>query len=431
MTQFFIPNFFISQSLMFYITRFFSHFLVFFALLVQQILVTDFIDIDVSVYTYAACFIIFTIDSLCVFFYKDQQRFYFELIMLFVDVLFLSSLLLILQPSIGLFFVFSILIFQSTMLALFQRFFYTGVLLLYASILFPIALLCFNTFFIETRWSLMIFINASLLVMFFTYACIKYISKFMLQKNQQLAPETTQFIDFNMNNLVDTSIDLCKKLKPGLGSIIKTFQKEDTNPNTNIKKTESSSYKELTNMHAFICNTIECAELDPKFITKSLIDIRALVSQVVKNLETHVKRPQNLIQKITFLDNYKIQGSKQHLSKCVEHILLNSFEALQSQDKPSIDIQARLLDKSYFVLEFIDNGHGIQKEDISKMSWPFFSRRFGLRGMGLFYVQKIFTAHQATIQFENLKQGLKTSCIFKLHFDTNNLDTELVKKQAS
>ena len=169
-------------------------------------------------------------------------------------------------------------------------------------------------------------------------------------------------------------------------------------------------------MRDFILGFIEYAEPEIEFTLKDNIDLKELLTKLLQKLKTHSQRPGNLIQKTEWPPELKIKGSVPHLEKCFEQILINSFEALKNQNKPEIKIQGSF-EKPWVVLEFLDNGHGIEPEDIKKLFDPFFSKRFGLRGLGLPYVQKIVKAHKAIMDVKSSQKGTKILIKFPLIYD--------------
>ena len=108
---------------------------------------------------------------------------------------------------------------------------------------------------------------------------------------------------------------------------------------------------------------------------------------------------------------------------------MNSFEALKNKKDPKIKIQGRLAKEQVF-LEFSDNGHGIKTEDMKKIFDPLFSQRFGLRGLGLSYVQKILQAHKAVLKVDSSEEGTTISIAFPLSYNFYDEQPKLKKKTA-
>ena len=407
---------FINRTLSFYASRFLIHFFVLSALLIHQFLVVSFIDVNLSVFVYFLCFCVFLIDSLCLFFYKgDQNKELLNSFLIFIDALFLSALLVIMDPPFNLFFVFVLLFFQSTLLILSQTIFQTLIFFLYLSILFPITLLSFGNISFPERLSLILFINISFLFLFLFNRFIKKAFLFLSPERDLLSISSfASSKDLQSAGYVGFSLDLCRKLKPGLNSLVKYFPEESGSSKGFFSV--SKGRQQLEQMRKYISDFIEYAEPEIDSLLEESVDLKEILQKLLKEMEEKPQRPENLIQQVEIPDTFKIQGSVLHLNKCFEHILMNSFEALKNQNKPKLSIRA-WLEKENLFLEFSDNGHGIKADDMKKLFDPLFSQRFGLRGLGLPYVQKIVQAHKASLDIKSSKEGTKVLIAFPLSYN--------------
>lgn len=414
---------FVNNTLFFYFIRIFVHLFVLLSLFVHQLLFKVFIDPYLSIPVYLLCSFILFIDGFCLFFYKkNKTNFLLNLFLLFTDALFLSGLVMVMGPS-GLFFIFLLAFIQTFPLFLLGKTFQPFVFLLYLSILLPIAFLWEGKPPFETRLSLVIFVNTALLFIFCSSYFFNYILKF-LEAGKDLTSDTSldDFSSLKPPAHIGMSLDLARKLKPVLNSLIKHFpeNKTDKEKNHSVSASLFSLEKgrhQLKQIQNFISSFIEYAEPETDSLLGDTIDLKKLLINLLKKLKTHPQRPENLIQKTEFPVEIKIKGSIIHLKKCFEQILINSFEALKNQDEPEIHIQA-YLEKSWVVLEFSDNGHGIESEDIKKLFDPLFSKRFGLKGLGLPYVQKIVKSHKAFLDIKSSKKGTKVIIKFPLNYDS-------------
>ena len=410
-----------NNLLPFYFVRSFVHLLVLVSLLIHQFLFQAFIDADLSIQVYSLCSFVLFIDALCLFFYREHQK-PWPFILFFIDALFLSGLLAIMGPS-SLFFILLLVFIQCFPFFLFGKIFQPLVFLFYLSILFPVALLWQEKISFDDRLSLTVFINVVLFFMFFSAWFFKSIFQlFEARRNLITGAYSEDFSDLKPSNEIGMSLDLTRKLKPILNSLIKYFPESQTDTDKEIKHSVLPSFfspqkgkHQLEQMRKFVLGFIEYAEPEIDSLTESVIDLKELLIQLLKKLEKHSQRPEHLIQKLDFQKEFKIKGSAVHLSKCFEHILVNSFEALKNQEKPEINVQG-YFEKMFLVLEFSDNGHGIESEDIKKLFNPLFSKRFGLRGLGLAYVQKIIKAHKASLDIVSSNKGTKVVIKFPINF---------------
>ena len=349
---------FINSLLSFYFVRTFVHLFVLASLLAHQFLFKAFIDPYLSVFVYSLCFFILTVDSLFLFFYKeDQKSFPLDIFLLFLDALFLSALVVILGPF-GLLFVFILFFFQSFSLFLSKKVFQPFVFFIYLSMLLPIAFLWGGNFSFEERLSLVSFINIAFFFIFFFSWLYTYILSF-LEDRKDLLPDTS-LVSVKPDSNIGLSLDLARKLKPGLNSLIKYFPENQIGKETTHSVSQSffppkKGRYQLEQMRNFILDFIEYAEPEIEFLFEEFVDLKDILKKLLHRLKNHPQRPENLTQKLELPADFKIQGSADHLNKCFKHILVNSFEALKNQEKPEIHIQG-YLEKSWLSLEFLDNG---------------------------------------------------------------------------
>lgn len=433
--MFYSPTFSFANSILpFYFTRSFVHLLVLLSLLAHQFLFRVFIDPYLSILGYLLCSLILLVDGLCLFFYKDgHHSFLLNLSLLFTDALFLSGLIIVMGPP-GLFFVFVLAFIQAFSLFLSEKTLQPIVFLLYLSILLPITFLWEGKFSFEVRLSLVALVNITLFFIF----CSGYFFSLILNffKGERTLVSDTSLDDFSSLRLpshIGMSLDLARKLKPILNSLIKHFPENKTKQVKNYPASANffsfeKGRHQLEQVRKFILNFIEYAEPETDSLLKEMIDLKEFLVKLLKKLETHPQRPKNLIQKTELSVDLKINGSAVHLRKCFEQILVNSFEALKNQDKPEINIQGRLK-KPWVVLKFSDNGHGIESEDMKKLFDPLFSKRFGLRGLGLSFVQKIVKAHKASLEVKSSKKGTQVVIKFPLIYDF--YDKSITKSKQS
>ena len=420
---------FMNTTLSFYFVRSFVHFFVLLSLLVHQFLFQVFIDPHLSVLVYSLCSLAFFTDSLCLFFYKEnQERAWSNLLLLFADALFLSALVAVIG-TLGLFFVFVLIFIQIFPLFLFGKLFLSLVFLLFLSALLPIAFLWEGKPSFEIRLSLVVFVNMTLFFIFGFSWLFSLIFKFFEDRK---IPTIGTSLGLKPPMYIDMSLNFARKLKPVLNSLVKYFPEDKTNQETNQSVPASLFSQEkgrhhLEQMRKFILDFIEYADPETELTFKDTIDLKEFLTKLLKTLEIHFQKPQNVIQKIEVPSGLKIKGSAPHLKKCFEQILLNSFEALKNQDQPEVKIQG-YFEKPWIILKFLDNGHGIEPEDIKKLFDPLFSRRFGLRGLGLPYVQKILKAHKAVLDIASSKKGTKIIIKFPLIY--NFYDGSLIKKAS-
>lgn len=424
--------------LSFYIARLCPHFAVFFALILHQLFIVSFIDVDLSAFVYFLCFCIFTIDGLFLYFYREnspaREKHLLSVFLLFIDALFLSALLIVMELPFSLFFVFVLLALQSALLPLSRNLYYSLVFFLYLSILFPLSLLWAGKFSFEDRLALIIFTNVFLAVLFVFHWIINSIFRFF--EKEVSFPVVEEDVSSIMTNFRDSdylSLGLFRKLKPGLNSLMKYFPENTKIENKNLEVSQGffpfdKGRQQLEQIRKFLSGFIEYAELETESFQMEVIDLNKLIDKTLAHLKTHPYRPEKLVETVRLPEAVKVKGSADHLKKCFEHILLNSFEALKNQSQPELYLQG-WLKKRLLILEFSDNGHGIKPDDMKRLFDPLFSQRFGLRGLGLPYVRKMAQIHKAELDIQSSEEGTRVTMIFPLNDDFYDSSIKREKKR--
>ncbi len=400
--------------LSFYLARAFTHLLILFSLIAHQLLSYPFVDPLLSVGVYSLCGLILFFDGLFLFFYKEEQQKDLLLLLLLAEAIFLSALMAVLG-FVGLFFILPLVFIQSLPLFLSGKTFSAISFLLYLAIFLPLSLFLGDVQSLNDRWFSSIYIG---LTLFFIFG-FGYLLNFFLQFTKKAQPaEGPKDTLGGMALSSGLSLALVRKLKPVVNSLLKYFP-ENVKANAPSHSVPSQIFppqkgrQELNNMRKFLLDFIEYAEPETESLLEDKVDLNRLLQGLLDELNSHPHRPENLKQKINCPVDFKVKGSSEHLKKGFKHIIVNSFEALKNQNQAHIHIRGYWT-KDGAVVEFLDNGHGIEPEDIKKLFDPLFSKRFGLRGLGLAYTQKILKAHKASLHIENLKKGLKVSVKFPL-----------------
>ena len=398
--------FLINNKLPVYYIRSFAHLFVLLSLMAHQFLFPSFIEPNLSVFGYALCCFILFFDSLFLFFYKESEK-DFDFFLFFLSALFFVSLTVLIGDLSFLFFIFFLVFLQVFPLLLFGKAFLAFVFLLYLSLLFPIAFVWLGTGDFAERLSLVVLTNVVLLSLFLFSALFCFVlNLFQFKRESHFDSINT---GLKANSDLSLPLNFSKKLKPVLNALIKCFPEKETQKEKQVSSQEFSFQKgeqELKSLKQFMLDFIEFSELNPQSLSLEALDIKQVLKESLDDVRSYKKRPAHLALDMEDFDSFKIKGSALHLKKCFEHILVNSFEALQNEEKPTIKIYC-LRRKNWVSIQFLDNGHGVEEEDIKKLFDPLFSKRFGLRGLGLSYAQKVIQAHAGEIRMERVTQWTK------------------------
>jgi ligand-binding sensor domain-containing protein/signal transduction histidine kinase len=142
-------------------------------------------------------------------------------------------------------------------------------------------------------------------------------------------------------------------------------------------------------------------------------DIHAIIDNCLQVLYNQ------LINKIDVQKRYcqelpKLAGNEGKLHQVFLSILVNAEQAIEKEGK--IEISSKIENK-FIVIAITDNGCGISKENLTRISDPFFTTKDPGKGtgLGLSIVYSIVKEHKGSIEFES-EEGKGTTVKVKLPF---------------
>ena len=149
-------------------------------------------------------------------------------------------------------------------------------------------------------------------------------------------------------------------------------------------------------------------------LEKKDIDLFKVFNEVEVNLRQRLA--ENKIELIINNQLNEVYGDETIIIMCVSNLVKNAINVSKENDK--IIINAFMMDKNYYI-QVIDQGSGISKEDIKKITEPFYrvdkvrSRKNGGAGLGLAICQSIMEMHGGRLKIES---ELGKGSIFILEF---------------
>lgn len=102
-------------------------------------------------------------------------------------------------------------------------------------------------------------------------------------------------------------------------------------------------------------------------------------------------------------DEIFINGDYNRLSQVLVNMIKNSIEAIDENKESYIKISTDLVhNKVKIIIE--DNGIGIPKENMDKISEPFFTTKQNGTGLGVLLSKEIITAHDGVIEYDSIEK---------------------------
>lgn len=135
-------------------------------------------------------------------------------------------------------------------------------------------------------------------------------------------------------------------------------------------------------------------------IEPDIIDINLLLNEVINSFLPLLNAQKISVDFKDSKEEVYLFADYNRLSQVFVNILKNGIEALENI--PNGRIQIRISEGKGFVrVHIVDNGIGIDKEDLNKMKQPFFTTKRNGTGLGIYLSNEIIKAHGGTIQYKS------------------------------
>ncbi len=144
-------------------------------------------------------------------------------------------------------------------------------------------------------------------------------------------------------------------------------------------------------------------------ITRDLVNINKILKETCKSY-AYITEAKNI--KITLIESYygSIRGNVDEINRLLRNLLDNAIEAIVENGEIIISV-SMFLDS--VLIEVIDNGPGIEKEQMQMIFEPFFTTKNYGTGLGLAYCKKIIKSHGGEMDVDS-KVGEGTRFRIKL-----------------
>ncbi|MEE4197423.1 MAG: ATP-binding protein [Bacteroidales bacterium] len=111
--------------------------------------------------------------------------------------------------------------------------------------------------------------------------------------------------------------------------------------------------------------------------------------------------------------DFSIFADRKLLEQVIINLLKNSMEAFSKQENKTIQLRARRNDRNQPIIEVIDNGDGIPKEQMDMIFTPFFTSKDSGSGIGLSLSKNILKQQGYNIDVRSVPN---TETVFTLYF---------------
>jgi len=142
---------------------------------------------------------------------------------------------------------------------------------------------------------------------------------------------------------------------------------------------------------------------------KPVIENLNLYEELINSIKLVKLQIKNVKLNIEVSKSYYIKFDISQFKQIVLNILFNSEHAVRQVEFPVIEISATETDDD-IVLNFKDNGYGMNKDDIQYIFEPFYTKKISGSGVGMFVVKQIVDENGGSVFAESDGEG-KGMCI--------------------
>lgn len=160
----------------------------------------------------------------------------------------------------------------------------------------------------------------------------------------------------------------------------------------------------IERLNGLITELLEYAR--PREAHKTIFELERPIMEVMSLVEGEIKK-HGIELEIDLNRSCIVKMDSQQLKQILINLIINSIEALRSEEHPSIKIKMVKSDSGCFV-EVTDNGVGIPLEDQSIIFEPFFTKKSSGTGLGLSIAQQLAEENGGYITVDS-KIGIGTT----------------------
>jgi len=137
-----------------------------------------------------------------------------------------------------------------------------------------------------------------------------------------------------------------------------------------------------------------------------------LINEVLELLKLNPKLRKDVRVECFWQGEHNILGYKDKLKQAFLNIIINSYQALENSNAPSLIISLER-EGQFVIIRIKDNGCGMKEETRKRIFEPFYTTKVRGTGLGLAVTHKIFESHGASIMVES-EEGRGTEFVIKV-----------------
>ena len=173
----------------------------------------------------------------------------------------------------------------------------------------------------------------------------------------------------------------------------------DINDTENYKKYIPIIKSEINRTLNLLQDFSACNKIN---LNLEIMDIEMLLEDIKEKFSLMFDKKEVQFNVEEIEDEIYINGDYNRLNQVLVNMIKNSIEAIDTNKKSYIKIKQKLEEEKIKII-IQDNGIGIKKEIINKISEPFFTTKQNGTGLGVNLSKEIITAHRGKITYDSIE----------------------------
>ena len=219
-----------------------------------------------------------------------------------------------------------------------------------------------------------------------------------------------------INSIMDLAAGVAHELGNPLNSITihlqvlqRTLSKNLKDSKALAKSTKSldSCIREVQRLDSIIVHFLKA--IRPAIPDFQSIDLLCLIEEVLRMKEKELSSKEISVQLDAGKNDSKIDGDPEQIKQAFFNVIGNSIDAINGKSDIRIILSS---ENNYLVVQIIDHGEGIQKENVSKVFEPYFTTKKTGNGIGMMIVHRTMKNHGGEVGIDS-KRGSGTIVTLK------------------
>lgn len=254
------------------------------------------------------------------------------------------------------------------------------------------------------------YVSISEIIEYVLYYFITYVVIMFLIKGEKIIEINISYKELmKENQLRESLFKISHEIKNPIAVCKGYLDMFDTNNMSHFEKYIPIIKSEINKTLNLLQDFSACSKIK---IECDIIDVSLLIDDIMNNFKLMFddRNIDFMFEEID--DEIFIYGDYNRLNQVLLNIIKNSIEAIDYNKKSYIKIYTKLVDRCIKI--FVeDNGIGISKENMSRISEPFYTTKQDGTGLGVLLSMEIINAHSGSLDYESI-EGLGTTAIITL-----------------